>query len=232
MTHISELNWLLIQQSLNDRGYARVPGLLSTDECEAVKALYPQGEIYRNVIDMRRYRFGQGEYKYFAYPLPPVVREIRQQFYPHLAAIGNEWMQLLGEEKIFPHAHEELLDACHRAGQKRPTPLILKYGTGGYNTLHQDLYGDVYFPFQVLLLLSDAATDFTGGEFVIVEQVPRAQSRAHVIHLSRGDALIFTTNFRPARGTRGYYRATMKHGISELHKGERYALGVIFHDAR
>ncbi|MFM8914107.1 MAG: 2OG-Fe(II) oxygenase, partial [Flammeovirgaceae bacterium] len=194
-------------------------------------ALYPQSKIYRSVINMKRYRFGEGEYKYFAYPLPDVLQNVRENIYPHLAPLANEWMHRLSIDTSFPLEHAALIEHCHQHGQTRPTSLILKYETGGYNTLHQDLYGEVYFPFQVVFLLSEPKNDFEGGEFVMVEQLPRAQSKAQVLNLQQGDALIFTTNFRPVLGTRGYYRAKIRHGVSPLLSGTRYALGVIFHDA-
>jgi hypothetical protein len=180
---------------------------------------------------MKRYRFGQGEYKYFSYPLPPAIQTLREQLYTPLATLANQWMDRLSMKDRFPMTHPELLEACQAEGQNRPTPLLLRYETGGFNTLHQDLYGAVYFPFQVVFVLSEAGKDYEGGEFVLIEQLPRAQSRAEVIHIAKGDALIFTTNFRPVKGSRGYYRARMKHGISPLRSGTRYALGIIFHDA-
>ena len=180
---------------------------------------------------MQRYRFGKGEYKYFDYPLPPKVRELREVFYSTLVPIANQWMKALSIDREFPNSHQDLIAECIIKNQLRPTPLILRYEEGGFNTLHQDLYGDVYFPFQVLVLLSVPGKDFQGGEFVLVEQVPRAQSIAKSIHLEQGDALIFTTNFRPAKSARGFYRATVKHGVSEITGGLRYALGIIFHDA-
>jgi hypothetical protein len=180
---------------------------------------------------MQRYRFGRGEYKYFNYPLPGLLQKIRESFYPSLATLANEWMNRLGIETTFPLHHEELIAECRNKGQNRPTPLMLRYDSGGYNTLHQDLYGEVYFPFQTVFVLSEKGKEYDGGEFVLIEQLPRAQSRAEVIHLNIGDALIFTTNFRPVKGTRGYYRAKMKHGVSPLTSGIRYALGIIFHDA-
>jgi uncharacterized protein len=225
------ISWQTIHHSLDEKGYALVSSVLSKEECESLVNLYPQNDLYRSIINMQRYRFGKGEYKYFHYPLPGILQEIRESFFPPLSELANEWMKRLSINTIFPSHHEELIRRCHDKGQERPTPLILRYETGGYNTLHQDLYGEVYFPFQVVFVLSEAGKDFDGGEFVIIEQLPRAQSKAEVIHLKMGDALIFTTNFRPVKGTRGYYRAKMKHGISQLRSGVRYAVGVIFHDA-
>lgn len=180
---------------------------------------------------MKRYRFGEGEYKYFNYPLPSLIQTLREQFYRPLSGIANEWMEKLSISKQFPETHAELIIQCQLQAQKRPTPLILHYTAGGFNTLHQDLYGEVYFPFQIVFVLTQHGHDHEGGELVLVEQVPRAQSKAEVIKPNQGDALIFTTNFRPVKGARGYYRANMKHGVSEVKSGERFALGIIFHDA-
>jgi uncharacterized protein len=226
-----DIDWIEIKNELRTRGFAKIPGMLSEEDCLQLRKMYADPSLYRNVISMERYRFGKGEYKYFAYPLPEKIQTLREELYPNLAEVANEWMAQLGIDKNFPLRHEKLIEQCNDAGQSRPTPLILRYEAGGYNTLHQDLYGDVYFPFQVVFALSQRGVDYEGGEFVLVEQIPRAQSRAEVITLDLGDALIFTTNFRSMKGTRGYYRATMKHGISEVKTGVRYALGIIFHDA-
>ena len=180
---------------------------------------------------MERYRFGLGEYKYFQYPLPGLVEDIRRSVYPHLAPVANRWMEALGEKRRYPPEHEALLQVCRDHGQDQPTILILQYGEGGFNTLHQDLYGEVYFPLQLVLFLNEPEEDYTGGEFVLMEQVPRAQSKANVLRPSRGDMLLFTTHSRPARGSRGYYRVHMKHGVSPVHGGKRHTLGIIFHDA-
>ncbi len=220
-----------VYNSLNEKGYAILPDVLSPGECEHVRGLYNDTPLYRNVIDMQRYRFGKGEYKYFNYPLPLCIQQLRTSLYSPLASMANNWMHVLGQPAAYPDLHKDFLDLCHAKGQSRPTPLILKYEAGGCNTLHQDLYGEVYFPFQALIVLSQQGRDFSGGEFVMTEQIPRAQSKAHVINPSQGDAVIFTTNFRPVRGARGYYHAIMKHGIGEVRSGERYALGIIFHDA-
>jgi uncharacterized protein len=232
MRPITESEWKEIVHSLEGSGYVIIPQVFTEEECATLKSKYPQENLYRNVINMERYRFGRGEYKYFNYPLPELIDGIRKDFYRRLAPVANTWMNLLGIEKVFPATHNALIEHCHQSGQHRPTPLILRYETGGYNTLHQDLYGEVYFPFQTLFLLSSSGDDFKGGEFVLVEQVPRAQSKAIVLKLNRGDGLVFTTNFRPVKGTKGYYRATMKHGISAVTEGVRFALGVIFHDAK
>lgn len=228
---MTNMNWDLIQSSLNEKGHAVIPGVLSGAECEQIRGFYDDVHLYRNVINMQRYRFGKGEYKYFSYPLPPAIQQLRESLYSPLAPLANRWMTALGLPETHPASHADLIHQCRAKGQSRPTPLILKYTAGGFNTLHQDLYGEVYFPFQVVILLSQHGRDFEGGEFVMTEQVPRAQSKAQVIMPNQGDALIFTTHFRPVQGTRGYYRAAMKHGISEVRSGERYALGIIFHDA-
>lgn len=181
---------------------------------------------------MKRYRFGEGEYKYFQYPLPPPIQNLREELYTPLSTLANEWMKLLDIDKQFPTTHAALIEQCHQHHQTRPTPLILRYTSGGFNTLHQDLYGDVYFPFQAVIVLTQKDVDHEGGELVLTEQVPRAQSKVEVIAPHQGDVLIFTTNFRPVKGSRGYYRATIKHGVSKVKSGERYALGIIFHDAK
>jgi hypothetical protein len=218
-----------IHTGLSEKGFAIIPQLVSENQCAELKGLYDHNELYRSTISMERYRFGQGEYKYFAYPLPAFLQTARETLYEQLVVVANEWRNTT---EPYPPKLSTFIDNCHTHGQTRPTPLILKYEKGGYNTLHQDLYGDIYFPFQVLLMLSQPGVDFDGGEFVIIEQRPRAQSKANVIRLRQGDALVFTTHSRPVKGTRGYYRAPMKHGISEVTRGRRHALGIIFHDAR
>lgn len=218
-------------QNLDSYGFVKLASFLSKKQCERLINFYPQENLYRTTINMQRYRFGKGEYKYFSYPLPDMIKELRETLYPQLATIANDWMKRLSTDTVFPKGHSELIEECNRKQQTRPTPLILKYEEGGYNTLHQDLYGEVYFPFQAVFLLSQPKIDFEGGEFVLVEQLPRAQSKAQVIHLHQGDALIFTTNFRPILGAKGYYKAKMKHGVSALQAGKRFALGIIFHDA-
>jgi hypothetical protein len=232
MKTIDQLNWTDVHRGLNAKGFAQIPQLLSNEECGELKSLYRSPDRFRSVIDMKRYRFGMGEYKYFSYPLPSLIQTLREQLYERLVPVANEWMSQLGINISYPAQHKELIELCKEKGQIRPTPLILNYHAGGFNTLHQDLYGDVYFPFQVVFVLSQPGTDHSGGEFVITEQVPRAQSKAEVINPDKGDAVIFTTNFRPVKGTRGYYRATMKHGVSEVKSGERYSMGIIFHDAK
>lgn len=225
---IDQLDWHQVAGQMNDTGYAIVNNMLTTAECDSLKQQYDNKELYRKTIVMERYRFGLGEYKYFNYPLPAVVENLRQSVYPHLAPIANKWMEVLGIDKHFPASLPELLEQCHTQGQNRPTPLILRYGKGGYNTLHQDLYGDIYFPMQMVLFLDDA---YDGGEFVLIEQQPRAQSKAIVLKPKKGDALVLTTNFRPVKGIRGYYRVNMKHGVSQVTAGNRHTLGIIFHDA-
>jgi uncharacterized protein len=231
MKDIVNLNWNTISASLNEKGYARIPDMLSTRECVDLSDLYKDSRLYRSTIDMKRYRFGQGEYKYFSYPLPGIIQSLREYFYPPLSKIANEWMQKLDTKLTFPADLQELLKQCCDKAQHRPTPLILRYESGGFNTLHQDLYGEIYFPFQIVFLLSQPAIDHEGGEFVLTEQTPRAQSKVEVVHLNQGDAVIFTTNFRPVHGSRGYYRAKMKHGVSVVKAGVRHSLGIIFHDA-
>ena len=225
------MNWELILAELSNKGFVKLPNVLSKNECKHFQSLYDDGSLYRSVINMERYRFGKGEYKYFKYPLPLKIQEMREKFYQPLASLANEWSHQLGLSETFPTEHHNLISVCKEKQQLRPTPLILRYEKGGFNTLHQDLYGEIYFPFQILFPLSQYGTDFEGGEFVMTEQLPRAQSRAHVLKPNQGDAVIFATNYRPVKGTRGYYRTKMKHGVSEVTSGKRYAMGIIFHDA-
>jgi len=229
--HIEQLDWNTISNQLNEHGYALVKQVITTDECDGLAKGYDQNVLYRKTINMERYRFGQGEYKYFNYPLPAVIEQVRHSVYPYLVPVANNWMRVLNVNKQFPSALAELLDECHAHQQTRPTPLILRYDKGGYNTLHQDLYGEIYFPMQLVLFLDEPGKDYEGGEFVLIEQRPRAQSKAIVLRPQKGDMLIFTTNFRPVKGTKGYYRVNMKHGVSELTSGRRHTLGIIFHDA-
>ncbi|UWY29796.1 2OG-Fe(II) oxygenase [Flavobacterium sp. TR2] len=230
-TNIESLNWENITELMHENGFAVLENMLSNEECESLKANYPNPDLYRKTVVMERYRFGLGEYKYFDYPLPDLIQNIRSAIYPKLAPIANSWMKALNINTVFPNQHQELLKQCHDNNQLKATVLILKYGKSGFNTLHQDLYGDVYFPLQIVLFLSEPDEDFTGGEFVLTQQTPRAQSKAIVLKPKKGDILVFTTNFRPVKGTKGYYRVNMKHGVSEVHSGERYTLGIIFHDA-
>jgi uncharacterized protein len=228
---VSGLPWTEIDADLDAQGFAMTPPVLRAGECRELASLYENGR-HRSTIDMARHRFGSGEYKYFDRPLPEAVAELRGAFYPPLANAANRWAALLGQEERFPGDLDAFLDRCHDAGQTRPTPLMLRYGAGDWNALHQDLYGDVAFPFQAVTLLDRPGADFEGGEFVLVEQRPRAQSRAHVLPLERGAFLIFTTRQRPVEGTRGHYRAQMRHGVSTLRSGQRTTLGLVFHDAR
>jgi hypothetical protein len=228
---LSDVNWAEVTESMHHNGYSIIPGLLAKNLCKELKDNYSSNGLYRKTVVMERYRFGQGEYKYFAYPLPKFIQTIRTDIYPYLSSIANTWFKALNIVREFPLSHEELLKQCHDNNQLEATVLILKYGKGGYNTLHQDLYGDIYFPIQMVLFLDQPDEDFTGGEFVLTQQTPRAQSKAIVLKPNQGDALIFTTNFKPVKGTKGYYRVIMKHGVSEVHSGERHTLGIIFHDA-
>jgi len=217
--------------ALDRDGYAVLPGLLDTQECHDLIALYDERDKFRSRVVMARHGYGSGEYKYLAYPHPPLIAAWRQRLYSQVAPIANSWERQLGREAKFPAALDDYLARCHDAGQLRPTPLILKYGPGDYNCLHQDLYGELVFPLQATVLLSRPGEDFAGGEFVLVEQRPRRQSKAEIVPLRQGDAVIFPVNHRPVAGARGYYRATMRHGVSRLHSGQRFTLGIIFHDA-
>jgi hypothetical protein len=228
---LKEKDWDKVGENMHEHGYALIPSLLSKKECEELIGLYSADHLYRKTITMERYRFGRGEYKYFQYPLPDLIRQIRETVYPHLAPIANRWMDLLKIDTTFPSTFKSLHDLCHANNQTKPTILILKYGKGGFNTLHQDLYGDIYFPMQLVIFLNEPGEDYTGGEFVLTEQIPRAQSKAVVLRPNRGDMLLFTTNFRPVKGSKGYYRVNMKHGVSQLYNGQRHTLGIIFHDA-
>lgn len=230
-TKLATTNWQSVSESMNEKGYAIIPKIISDEQCNELTKEYNNKNLYRKTVVMERYRFGLGEYKYFDYPLPKIIQTLRETIYPKLSPIANLWMKVLNIDKIFPETFEELQSLCHQNNQLKPTLLILKYGKGGFNTLHQDLYGDIYFPMQCVLFLNEPDKDFTGGEFVLTQQAPRAQSKAIVLKPKKGDMLIFTTNFRPIKGTRGYYRANMRHGVSEVNSGERHTLGVIFHEA-
>jgi hypothetical protein len=229
-TRIHDLDWDALTAGLDEDGFVQTPPVLTADECRELADQFDDGH-FRSTIDMRRYRFGEGEYKYFDAPLPDPIEQARQAFYPPLSRLANEWAQRLGEDTSFPADLDAFLQRCHRAGQERTTPLILRYVAGGHNTLHQDLYGDIAFPLQAVTVLGRPGADYEGGQFVLMEQRPRAQSRAHVFDLRRGAFLIFPTRHRPVSGTRGYYRATMRHGVATVHSGERTTLGIIFHDA-
>lgn len=228
---LEAIDWPEVEYQLDQDGCAIVRSLLSTDDCTAVSALYSHSAPFRSRVIMARHGFGRGEYQYFNYPLPQLVAGLRSSIYPLLVPVANRWQEQMNLPGRFPEAHEAFIERCHAAGQERPTPLLLQYGPQDYNCLHQDVYGEQVFPLQVAILLSAPDEDFTGGEFVLTEQRPRMQSRAQVIDLKRGDALIFAVNQRPVQGVRGYYRMTMRHGVSRLHSGKRHTLGIIFHDA-
>ncbi len=213
-----------LKANLNENGYAILPQLFSEEICDTLARTYDESENFRSVINMKRYQFGSGEYKYFKYPLPAIIEETRHEIYPHLAHIANDWMMKLGITKTFPSQLSDLLTLCHENGQNRPTPLILKYETGDWNALHQDLYGEIFFPFQMVIFLTQPTVDYTGGEFMMVENRPRMQSKGIVLQPNKGEAVIFTTNFRPTLGSRGYYRTSMRHGVSEVRSGKRINL--------
>jgi uncharacterized protein len=228
---VDAIDWTQARTELDANGCALLQGLLTATECEALSTLYPRDDLYRSRVVMARHGFGRGEYKYFDYPLPDVVDALRSAVYPHLAPVANEWNAAMGIDVRFPPTHAGFLRRCHQAGQRRPTPLILQYDAGDYNCLHQDLYGEHVFPIQLAILLSEPGKDFTGGEFVLTEQRPRMQSRAEVVPLRQGDAVLFAVHHRPVQGTRGAYRVNMRHGVSRLRSGHRHTLGIIFHDA-
>ena len=233
MRPVEDIDWDNIAQQIDEDGYAVIKRVLSDDVCDAVASSYDYASTaFRSRIDMARYNFGQGEYQYFAYPLPEVVHTLRQSYYPPLSKIANDWSCKAEFPGDWPEDLEALLMRCHDAGQTRPTPLLLSYHTGDYNCLHQDLYGDVHFPLQLVLQLNQPEVDFRGGELVLVEQRPRMQSRASVIALGKGDAAIIPVRERPRRGKSRYHKANMRHGVSQIHSGERRVLGIIFHDAR
>jgi hypothetical protein len=228
---LAAIDWSKIAGSLDEGGYAVTPPLLTARECARLAALYARDEPFRRRVVMQQHAFGRGEYKYFRYPLPSAVEGLRRAIYPHLAPIANRWRDKLNEDGRFPPSLAVYLDECHSAGQERPTPLLLKYNAGDYNCLHQDLYGDLVFPLQLTVLLSAPGQDFTGGEFLLIEQRPRMQSRGEVVPLRQGEAVIFAVHHRPVQSARGHYRVTMRHGVSRLRSGHRYTLGIIFHDA-
>jgi hypothetical protein len=228
---ISDIDWQRVTEEMNEKGYALVLQFLPNQYCEELIGGYDNSDLYRKTITMERHRFGLGEYKYFKYPLPDLIQTVRRAIYPKLAPVANTWMKVLNIKRQFPDQFDEFQRLCHDNNQTKPTVLILKYGKGGHNTLHQDLYGNIFFPFQLVLFLNEPDDDYTGGEFVLTQQTPRAQSKAIVLTPSKGDMLILTTNFRPAKGSKGYYQMQMKHGISEVHDGDRHTLGIIFHDA-
>jgi uncharacterized protein len=229
---VDAIDWAQVERDLDGQGCAVLKGLLSADECRTLAALYPEDTHFRSRVVMARHGFGRGEYKYFTYPLPDPIAELRPHLYARLAGIANRWNQTMGIDISYPSDHDAFLERCHKAGQTRPTPLLLQYEAGDYNCLHQDLYGEHVFPIQVAILLSEPGRDFEGGEFVLTEQRPRMQSRAEVVPLRQGDAVAFAVHVRPVQGTRGAYRVNMRHGVSRLRSGQRHTLGVIFHDAK
>jgi len=229
---VDRLRWDDLRAQLDTRGFAVTAPVLTGPECDDLAGLFDGGR-FRSTVDMARHRFGEGRYRYFDHPLPEPVAQLRTAFYAHLAPVANTWSALLGgPADAFPAGHTELLERCRAAGQTRPTPLILRYGEGDWNALHQDLYGEVAFPFQVVTVLAEPGVDFDGGELVLLEQRPRAQSRAHVVHPARGAFVVFPTQHRPNAGTRGHHRVGLRHGVSTVSRGRRTALGIIFHDAR
>ncbi|WP_454874297.1 2OG-Fe(II) oxygenase [Paraburkholderia xenovorans] len=228
---VGAIDWFDVEQGLNAYGSAMLHNLLSAGECDALTALYPRESLFRSRVVMARHGFGRGEYKYFAYPLPPLIAELRSTLYPCLAPVANRWNEVMDIGVRYPATHAEFIERCHAAGQTRPTPLMLQYAIDDYNCLHQDLYGEHVFPLQVAILLSEPGADFTGGEFVMTEQRPRMQSRTEVVPLGKGDAVVFAVHHRPVQGTRGPYRVNLRHGVSRLRSGQRHTLGVIFHDA-
>ena len=231
-TRVAAVDWTQAASDLDAQGCAVLQGLLAVEECRTLAALYPDDAHFRSRVVMGRHGFGRGEYKYFSCPLPELIAELRPALYAQLHGIANRWNETMAIDIRYPERHDAFLDRCHAAGQKRPTPLLLQYGPGDYNCLHQDLYGEHVFPLQVAILLSEPGQDFTGGEFVLTEQRPRMQSRADVVPLRQGDAVAFAVHVRPVQGTRGYYRVNMRHGVSRVRSGHRHTAGVIFHDAK
>jgi hypothetical protein len=229
---VDSIDWSAARADLDANGCSLLHNLLNPEECAELAHSYNDDAQFRSRVVMSRHGFGRGEYKYFAYPLPELIQQLRTALYPHLADIANAWNEALGEAQRFPLEHAEFLDRCHRSGQTRPTPLLLQYGAGDFNCLHQDVYGENVFPLQVAILLSAPHRDFTGGEFVLTEQRPRMQSRAEVVPLQQGSGVIFPVRYRPVRGSKGGYRVNMRHGVSRLHSGTRHTLGIIFHDSQ
>jgi hypothetical protein len=229
---VTSIDWERVRQELDEQGSASVDQLLSGEECRALANLYPQDDHFRSQVIMARHGFGRGEYKYFKYPLPDLIARLRTAIYPHLVPIANRWNQAMRIDIQYPEKHADFIARCHKAGQTKPTPLLLQYGPGDYNCLHQDLYGEHVFPLQLTVLLSKPDEDFTGGEFVMTEQRPRMQSRPMVVRLGQGDAVIFAVHHRPVQGSRGVYRVNLRHGVSRIRSGHRHTLGIIFHDAK
>ena len=229
---VDQYDWRVLAADLSSNGCAVLEGLLAPLECEEIAALYSHEELFRSQVHMARHGFGRGEYRYFKYPLPELILGLRTALYPRLAPIANQWNERMGDETRYAEEHAAFLKLCHDAGQVRPTPLLLQYGPGDFNCLHQDLYGALAFPLQVAILLSEPGQDFTGGEFVLTEQRPRMQSRAEVVPLRQGDAVAFAVHNRPVQGTKGNYRVNLRHGVSRVRSGKRHTLGIIFHDAQ
>ena len=229
---VARIDWDSVANELNKHGAAMLEKLVTPEECREIAALYPDDEKFRSHVIMARHGFGKGEYKYFAYPLPKLIGGLRDALYSRLAPIANEWNERMGIDMRYPASHRDFLDLCHSAGQERPTPLLLQYNPGDYNAMHQDLYGDLAFPLQVAVLLTEPGRDHSGGEFVLTEQRPRMQSRAEVVPLRQGDAVAFAVHHRPVEGTKGTYRVNMRHGVSRVRSGRRHTLGIIFHDAK
>jgi hypothetical protein len=231
VSRVDAFDWRCVEKELDDQGSALLPEILTPEECQALAGLYTEDGLFRSRVVMGQHGFGRGEYKYFSYPLSDVIQGLRTTLYPRLAPVADRWNVAMGIDVRYPQQHHEFIERCHHAGQFRPTPLLLQYGEGDYNCLHQDLYGEHVFPIQVAILLSEPAKDFTGGEFVLTEQRPRMQSRPEVVPLRQGDAVAFAVHHRPVQGTRGTYRVNLRHGVSRLRAGRRHTLGIIFHDA-
>jgi len=231
MQRIDRLDWERISHELDAEGHSIIEQVLSPNECQTIAGLYSRDELFRSRIVMARHGFGRGEYKYFRYPLPTPIENLRTDVYPHLVPVANRWNASLGASQRFPESHAEYIEICHGAGQTKPTPLVLHYETGDYNCLHQDLYGEHVFPLQLAILLSRPKEDFSGGEFVLTQQRPRMQSRPMIVPLRQGDGVVFAVNHRPMKGARGFYRVTLRHGVSRIRSGQRHTLGIIFHDA-
>jgi hypothetical protein len=232
MRKLDEINWNKVADELHSHGYAVTEPILTVAECMALIKGYSNDCLFRSRIQMEKYRFGAGEYKYFKYPLPEVIENLREHIYPKIVPVANSWLHSLNLKRQYPEKLSEFLEECHRGGQKRPTPLMLSYKKDDYNCLHQDLYGELFFPIQGTCMLSNPDSDFTGGEFLLIEQRPRAQSAGYVVSIPQGGFVFFATSFRPVQGSRGYYRVTMRHGVSKIQSGSRFTLGIIFHDAK
>ena len=229
---LNDITWERVSRDLDAEGNAVIKGVLAPEECDEVRMLYDKDELFRSKVVMEQHGFGRGEYRYFRYPLPDLIRDIRTTIYPHLVPVANKWNEAMGISIRFPPTHAEYIRRCHDAGQNKPTPLILKYGPDDYNCLHQDLYGEHVFPLQVAVLLSEPQKDFTGGEFVMTEQRPRMQSRPIVVALGKGDGVVFAVHHRPVQGKKSVYRVNLRHGVSRIRSGSRHTLGIIFHDAK